>query len=146
MPLHLIRMSPSVPDPRGFKDLMAEWARPMPGFDGPVCVDMTRNVPKRDAEILDGGSVYWLFRKALRVRTPILDIRRVAAKTDEGRPVTVAAIIFSPDAVGVVPKEHPRIQGWRYLADEERPRDLDAGAGDALPDSLKKELAELGLV
>ena len=39
-------------------------------------------------------------------------------------------------------------QGWRYLADKDAPPDLsDAGAGlEDMPESLRRELGELGLL
>ena len=50
--------------------------------------------------------------------------------------------------IDVLPKPHRAHQGWRYLADEDAPRDLADGevAGDVMPGKLAGDLARLGLV
>jgi hypothetical protein len=145
MPLHLVRNAPGIADVAAFEAALRASARRLPGFETPVCLDMTRNSPRREAELLDGGSIYWNIKRALRARTELLDVRRVPAATAEGRPITVTALIFSPTVVPVRPQEHPRFQGWRYLEASAAPPD-GAPGDDALPDALRRELAELGLL
>ena len=50
--------------------------------------------------------------------------------------------------IDVLPKPHRAHQGWRYLADEDAPRDLASGetTGDVMPGKLAADLARMGLV
>jgi hypothetical protein len=49
--------------------------------------------------------------------------------------------------VPVEPRPRRAHQGWRYLKDEDAPRDLEDGEtpGDVLPGRLIRELSRLGL-
>jgi hypothetical protein len=108
-----------------------------------VHVHRTRMRPKRAAEIVDGGSIYWVISGVVRCRQPIL---RLAAATDnEGR--GCCDIIMAPDMVRVAPRPKRPFQGWRYLDPSEAPPDLGA-SGFAEEGSLKiaEELAMLGLL
>ena len=99
----------------------------------------TRYLPKRHAELI-GGSVFWIFKRQLVARSQILRFEEAEA----GR----TAIIIDTKLVDVLPKPHRAHQGWRYLADEDAPRDLADGelAGDVMPGKLAGDLARLGLV
>ena len=61
-----------------------------------------------------------------------------------------AAIVLDPTLVGVAGRPTKPFQGWRYLAAPDAPADLVAGAtadGEAtMPDALRRELRELGLL
>ena len=48
----------------------------------------------------------------------------------------------------VAPRPWRAFQGWRYLADKDAPRDLDRAAPGAalMPEPLRRELRELGLL
>jgi hypothetical protein len=50
--------------------------------------------------------------------------------------------------VPVVPRRQRPFQGWRYLADHEKPADMTGGLSEMadMPDELRKELRELGLL
>jgi len=50
--------------------------------------------------------------------------------------------------VPVEPRPYRPFQGWRYLADKDAPPDLGDGAKGAedMPESLRRELAALGLL
>ena len=61
---------------------LADWqTRQMQRIDNPV--HHTRMSPKRAEEMLDGGSIYWVIKRAIRVRQRIIDIR--AIKDEGGR-------------------------------------------------------------
>jgi hypothetical protein len=100
----------------------------------------TRYLPKRHAEILDGGSLFWIYKHQLIARSPILRFEEAeAGKTH---------IVIGTDLIDVYPQPKRAHQGWRYLADEDAPRDLAAGEdlGEVMPGRLAGELAKLGLV
>ena len=98
----------------------------------------TRYLPKRQEEMV-GGSLYWIYDHAIIGRSPI----RGFSQREDGR----WNIMLEPRLIMVEPRAKRAHQGWRYLKDEDAPRDLTDGgeAGDVLPGSLIKELAKLGL-
>ena len=104
----------------------------------------TRMVPKRAAEILDGGSIYWVIRGEIVCRERILDIRPFVDKDGVGR----CRLVLDPKCVPVRPRPYRAFQGWRYLEAKDAPPDLDRVArGTAkMPEPLRRELRELGLL
>ena len=99
----------------------------------------TRYLPKRHAELI-GGSVFWIFKRQLVARSEILRFEEAEA----GR----TNIVIDTALIDVLPRPCRAHQGWRYLADEDAPRDLAEGevAGDVMPGKLAGDLARLGLV
>ncbi len=110
---------------------------------GGKLVHITRNRPRRSAELLAGGSIYWVIKGRIRVRQRLLDIE---IDTDpEGR--GLCRLVLDPRLVGVEAWRCRAFQGWRYLAPDNTPRDLGAdAAGGTLPGALATELRELGLL
>ena len=99
----------------------------------------TRYLPKRHAELL-GGSLFWILKGQLVFRSPILGLEEAeGGKTH---------IVISTRLIPLYPGPCRAHQGWRYLADENAPRDLAHGedAGEAMPGKLAGDLARLGLV
>lgn len=104
----------------------------------PVCG--TRAWPKRRAEVLAGGSLYWVIGGLICVRQPILAIEPVT--DDHGER---CGLYLDPALTVTEPQPRRAFQGWRYLDLKDAPRDLDAAAGaDALPEDLRKALVALG--
>jgi hypothetical protein len=104
----------------------------------------TRMVPKRAAEILDGGSLYWVIRGQIMCRERILDIRPFTGKDGIGR----CHIVLDCTPVPVEPRPYRAFQGWRYLKPDDAPSDLDGAAPGArdMPEDLRRELRSLGLL
>jgi hypothetical protein len=104
----------------------------------------TRMTPKRGAEILDGGSLYWVIRGQIMCRERILDIRPFTDKDGVGR----CHIVLDCRPVPVEPRPYRAFQGWRYLKSADAPRDLDRAAPGArdMPEDLRRELRNLGLL
>ncbi|WP_374445175.1 DUF1489 family protein [Stella sp.] len=104
---------------------------------------LTRATPRRAAELLDGGSLYWSVRGSLKVRQRLLGFE---AETDEqARPR--CRLLLDPELVRTAPRPIRPFQGWRYLAAGDAPPDMDATGrgGDALPAEMVEELRRLGL-
>lgn len=104
----------------------------------------TRMMPRRREELLDGGSIYWVIKGVVRARQRLTGIER--AGDEHGRACTL--LLLDPDLVRTVPRAHRAFQGWRYLAAEDAPPDLDKaapGAGD-MPHEMAAELRALGLL
>jgi hypothetical protein len=105
----------------------------------------TRNFPKRAAEIVAGGSMFWVIKGAMVVRQPILDI--VEDHWEDGSRCT--GLILDPGLVPVEGRLMKPFQGWRYLQPSDAPADLGAGgvaAEGELPEALRRQLLELCLL
>ncbi len=107
-------------------------------------VHRTRMVPKRADELIDGGSMFWVIRGQVMCRQRLIDIRPYVDKEGVGR----CQLVLQPKLVLVEPRPWRAFQGWRYLADKDAPRDLDRAAPGAknMPETLRRELRELGLL
>ena len=104
----------------------------------------TRMVPKRADELRDGGSLYWVIRGEVMCRQRLTDIRPFIDRGGVGR----CYLVLQPKLILVEPRPWRPFQGWRYLASENCPRDLDRAAPGArsMPETLRRELRELGLL
>jgi hypothetical protein len=104
----------------------------------------TRMVPKRADELREGGSLYWVIRGRILCRQRLIDVRPFVDKAGVGR----CYLVLEPKLVLVEPRPWRAFQGWRYLAAQEAPRDLDRVAPGAknMPETLRRELQELGLL
>ncbi len=105
---------------------------------------ITRMVPTRAAEIVEGGSLYWIIKGQLACRQRILAIEPFVDVDGIGR----CRIGLEPQVVKVRSRPMRPFQGWRYFAEKDAPPDLDAiGAGAAeMPEELRRELGALGLL
>jgi hypothetical protein len=105
---------------------------------------VTRMMPKRKDEIVEGGSLYWVVKGVILVRQRITDIQGLV----DGEGIKRCRLVLG--APLILTKPHPRrpFQGWRYLKAEDAPPDLDAvsAEGDDMPEQMRIELAELGLL
>lgn len=104
----------------------------------------TRMVPTRGAEIVDGGSLYWVIKGNVQCRQRITEIRPFTDADGIGR----CRLMLDPTVVRTEWQPRRPFQGWRYLKQEDAPADFGKGrAGLAeMPPKLRAELAELGLL
>lgn len=104
---------------------------------------VTRMWPKRAEELLEGGSLYWVFKGVVLARQRILRLDEVIRADG----ITRCGIVLAPEIVRTAAAPKRPFQGWRYLAGADAPPDLPkARAGDdALPPELDAALADLGL-
>lgn len=140
-PLHLIKLSVGTD---GVEDL-AEWqaSARAKGPDG-LPRHVTRMWPKREAEILDGGSIYWVIKGVLQCRQRIVRLDEVMG----GDGIRRCAIVLDPELIRTTQALKKPFQGWRYLTAKDAPADLAKGRAheDALPNSLSAALADLGVL
>jgi len=102
---------------------------------------VTRMTPKRAAEILDGGSIYWVIKGVILCRNEIVALE--PAKTQDGR--KACSILMTPKLIPVIPTPKRPFQGWRYLSQEDAPGDLSVISGaEDLPEHLRAQLVNLG--
>ena len=104
----------------------------------------TRMMPRRRAELLAGGSIYWVIKGVVRARQRLIGIERALDDAGHG----CALLLLDPILVRILPRPHRPFQGWRYLAPEGAPPDLAAlPAGTRLmPPELLRDLEALGLL
>jgi hypothetical protein len=105
---------------------------------------VTRMWPRREAELLNGGSIYWVVKGVLLCRQPILRLDEVVRADGIRR----CGIVLKPGLIPVIPTPRRPFQGWRYLPSEDAPMDMDpARASEArLPTELSVALAEIGVL
>jgi len=109
----------------------------------PELVHVTRQTPKRAAELLDGGSLYWVIKGQIAARQTLLDIREVRSKNGPPK----CGLVYESVLVPTLRRAHRPFQGWRYLDPKDAPPDVRGlKRGRGLPDALCAELAELGLL
>jgi hypothetical protein len=131
MPLHLTRVAYGA---QSLDDLIG-WFRDRP----PISRHTTRYLPKRHAEILPDGSLYWILKHQLVARCPIAGFE----DAEGGR----TNILLHNQLILTRPVPRRAHQGWRYLEGSDAPVDLgDAAAGGDLPPELVRDLAAIGLI
>lgn len=144
MPLHLLKLCVGVDS---VSDLEA-WIRHKLKARGkggpPEHAHTTRMMPKRTAELLAGGSLYWVIRGEISCRQRLLAIRPVVDRDGVRR----CALVLEPSVTLVEPRPYRAFQGWRYLAAKDAPRDLDRAAPGAsdMPEAMRRQLRDLGLL
>lgn len=135
MPLHIIKLCVGADT---VDDLRA-WHRDEMKGELPWVV-RTRMTPKRAAEVLDGGSIYRVFKGMVLCRQKILAIDTVGEGVAARCQITV-----SPDIVLTQPLPRRPFQGWRYFEHRDAPEDLaNPDGGEAVPQELARALRELG--
>ena len=105
---------------------------------------ITRMWPKREAEIINGGSIYWVIKGTILARQKIIRLDEVYGQDGIRR----CAIVSDPTLVRVAATLKRPFQGWRYLKPEDAPIDLSASRAqeEALPADLNAALAEIGVL
>ena len=145
MPLHLIKLCvgcDSVKDLKDWvRDRLAEKKRRGLAAEH---VHVTRMVPKRISELVDGGSLYWVIRGEVLCRQRLIDVRPFVDADGIGR----CQLVMAPKVIVTQPRPCRPFQGWRYFPTDDAPKDLDrAGRGTAdMPEALRRELRGLGLL
>jgi hypothetical protein len=109
--------------------------------EGNESFHITKQTPRRADELLDGGSLYWVIKGQIAVRQKLLELRPVVR---DGGPR--CALMLAHKLVPVARRHHRPFQGWRYLTQDDAPRDLLAGEAVKLPEELRAELSSLGLI
>jgi len=145
MPLHILKLCVGVDTIRDLEDWiedsMALWRR----LGRPEeQVHTTRMVPRRMDEIIGEGSLFWVIKGQVSCRQRIADIRPFTDAEGIGR----CHLVLEPVVVPVEPRPCRPFQGCRYLADKDKPRDLGAHGSEmaAMPEDMRRQLAELGLL
>jgi len=139
MNLHLIKLSVGTEDLEDLRRWQAKRLRATGRL-----FHRTRMRPRRQEELLSGGSIYWVIRGQVLARQRLTGIEQVVDA--DGR--RDHHLMLDPELIPVIPRPHRPFQGWRYLAAKDSPPDLSElpeGARDMPPD-MAAELRALGLI
>ncbi len=145
MTLHLLKLAVGVADLDDLRRVRAARAAER-GGDWVY----TRNHPRRTAEVLAGGSIYWVIRGQIRVRQLVTGFR--CERDANGR--RYCLIEVDGALVPTLSRPWRPFQGWRYLPPEDAPSDrlwadrmsADCPAGEPPPEPMLAELRALGLL
>jgi len=138
LPLHLIKLSVGSES----VESLESWQAQRLAASGDLWHD-TRMIPRRRAELLDGGSIYWVIKGFVQARQPLVDL--VESRDGEGRPFM--RLRLAPGLHRVEARPCRPFQGWRYLTVDQAPADLNGEAGtEELPARLAAELRALGVL
>jgi len=143
--VHLIKLSVGCESLAHLRDFQAARlaGREVPGRVGEVW-HRTRIAPRRREEVLDGGSIYWVIRRAVQVRQRILEFRAVTGTDGIER----CEFILDHQLVQTRPQPRRPFQGWRYLDPTDAPPDLAALSDglEEIPAGMRRDLIELALI
>ncbi|WP_137128832.1 DUF1489 family protein [Rhizobium sp. FY34] len=145
MALHLLKLCVGADHIQDLRDWVSQRAlTAMAAGLQPHSTHTTRMVPKRVDELLDGGSLYWVIKGQVAARQPLLGIETFTS----GDGINRCNLVLAPEVIETVAQPKRPFQGWRYLTPEDAPRDLGALGDDvaAMPEELRRELIELGLL
>jgi hypothetical protein len=145
MPLHLVKLCVGCDSVSDLEDWISRKLKEKKRRrQKPEHVHTTRMVPKRAAELTNGGSLYWVIRGRITCRERIVDIRPFTDKDGIGR----CRVVLDGRIVLVEPRPRAAFQGWRYLEVKDAPRDLSRAAPGAsrMPETMRRELQALGLL
>lgn len=106
-------------------------------------VHVTRMWPKREPELLNGGSIYWVFKGLMMARQRLVGLEERIGEDGIRR----CALVLDPDLIRVTATPRRPFQGWRYLPSGDAPADLPAGRASepSLPEDIARALSEMGL-
>lgn len=105
---------------------------------------VTRMWPRREAELLEGGSIFWVIKGVVQSCQKILRLDEVTGEDGIRR----CGIVLEPRLYLTRPQPRRPFQGWRYLLPQDAPELIglyDANK-DMLPVALQSELAALGVL
>ncbi len=145
MPLHLIKLCVGADSLQDLREWMAARMAEAERRDAPARhAHVTRMTPKRAAELVAGGSLYWVIRGQVAARQTLAEIEPFVDADGVHR----CRLWLDGAVVAVAPRPMRAFQGWRYYEPKDAPPDLDesqAGLAE-MPEALRRELAALGLL
>jgi hypothetical protein len=145
MALHLVKLCVGADSIEDLREWVAErsFNAIAAGLE-PHSIHTTRMVPKRVEELLEDGSLYWVIKGQVSARQKLLGLRTVTG----GDGIQRCELVLGPEVIETAPQPKRPFQGWRYLSGDDAPPDLGKLGEDVakLPEDLRRELAELGLL
>lgn len=105
---------------------------------------VSRLFPKKDKELLNGGSLYWVIKGVIQARQRIVGLEEVIGSDGVRR----CEIMLDKELIRTANAARRPFQGWRYLKPEDAPVDLPKGrkAEPDLPPELAQALSDIGVI
>lgn len=143
MTLHLVKLCVGA---TSIEDL-AHWqegrlAAQREAGERPRLFHTTFQTPKRTAELLDGGSLYWVIKGFIRARQKLVGFDEAA--DENGRKYCV--FLVERKLIPTAARAMNPFQGWRYLEQARTPSDARVGDSTDVPEEMAAELRRLGLI
>lgn len=147
MPLHLLKIAVGASSVETLETRQKAWhVRDEKGRT--VFRVRTRQTPKRQEELLEGGSLFWIVKGFISARQEIWGFEPTVM---DGR--NMMLIHLNPSIIKTQLAPRGPHQGWRYLKPEDAPEDL-AKASDpggvrgiaAMPPAMQRSLRDLALI
>ena len=137
--VHLIKLSVGTDGIEQLQHWQAQRAKQSPGWQ---YYHQTRMWPKREADVLNGGSIYWVIKGEIQARQRVLRFDEKIGQDGIRR----CGFVLDHEVIRVVPTLKRPFQGWRYLDPADAPMDLPQGRAEeaALPADLNRAMAEIG--
>ena len=144
MTVHLVKLCDGADDIADLAGWQAERLKEKKKLKQPqVLAHVTRMTPKRAEELLAGGSLYWVMKGVIRCRQKLIGIEPFTDNEGIGR----CRLVLDKEIVPTRRQERRPFQGWRYLEAKDAPPDVKKGeAEDDMPEEMRRELEELGLL
>ncbi len=122
----------------------AEWQAQHMAKTGQNLRHVTRMWPRRAAELLQGGSIYWVIKGNVLAHQKIIGLDEVIGEDGIRR----CGIVLDSQLMQTVPQPRRPFQGWRYLVADDAPRDTSpfTEGAEELPIELQSHLANLGVL
>ncbi|MFV3130752.1 DUF1489 family protein [Niveispirillum sp. KHB5.9] len=140
MTIHFLRLAVGADSLQSMRDWRRDHQITWSGR--PVVPTYTKRAPTRQAELLDGGCIYWVVKGFVQCRQRFVGFDQI--RDTDGS--DYCRMLMDPELIETQAMPKRPFQGWRYLKPEDAPPDLAEGqGGDALPEHLLAELRALGL-
>ncbi|MBX3505674.1 MAG: DUF1489 domain-containing protein [Parvibaculum sp.] len=144
MTVHLVKLCVGADDIADLANWQAERLAEKKRLKQPqVLAHVTRMTPKRADDLLAGGSLYWVMKGVIRCRQKLIGIEPFT----DGEGIGRCRLLLDKAIVATRRQERRPFQGWRYLDAKDAPADVKKGEADEdMPDEMRRELEELGLL
>lgn len=143
MAIHMIKLVVGVQDMEHFQEVQQ---RNTIDYNGGRAVPVhTRHKPKRDSDLVEGGSLYRVIKNRIQCRQKIIGFETIQHE-EKGK---MCLIMCDPEIIQTVSTPKKPFQGWRYLEPAAAPRDVgvyDAANDEPIPPELEDALRESGLI
>lgn len=142
MPLHILKPALGCTTPHELYDRQEARAHLYEGRAATWAYTTRRSA--REAEVLDGGSIYWVMNNHIASRQRFLGFGE--GRFDDGRPFI--KFILDRQIMLTEPRPYKSFQGWRYLEDGNTPGDIGLfdPTQEAPPEEMAADLKLAGLL
>lgn len=140
--IHMIKLVVGIDSLQEYGQSMGDW---LVDYQGGVANPVyTRHKPKRDAELLDGGSIYRVIKNTIVCRQRIIGFESF----EHPAKGNMWMIMCDPEIIKVMPTAKRPFQGWRYLQPEAAPKDIGVFDidEDQPPEDMQDDLMAAGLL